>query len=62
MINVLNHTKLYSAKNNEGLSLPRLDWYHYSFTLAQLVKINLPLHKAPAWVEIEKETLEPFRM
>ena len=57
---LFNRTKLYSAKNSGGLSLPRLDWYQCSFSLAHISKNNLPHHRAPAWVQIEKELLDTF--
>uniref|UniRef100_A0A8C1G451 Reverse transcriptase domain-containing protein n=1 Tax=Cyprinus carpio TaxID=7962 RepID=A0A8C1G451_CYPCA len=38
---LFNRTKLYSAKSLGGLSLPRVDWYHWSFSLSQWTKINM---------------------
>ncbi len=52
---LFNHIKVYSAKDSGGLSLPRLEWYHYTFSLAQLSKCNLPSHRATVWVEIKKK-------
>ena len=39
---MFNQTKLYAAKDNEGLALSQIDWYHFSFSLSQLSKIHLP--------------------
>lgn len=57
---LFNRTKLYSAKSSGGLSLPRIDWYHWSFSLSQLAKNNMTYNEAPAWVYIEKELIAPF--
>lgn len=57
---LFNRTKLYSAKSLGGLSLPRVDWYHWSFSLSQRTKINTVPNVAPTWVHIEKELLAPF--
>uniref|UniRef100_A0A8C6U0A8 Reverse transcriptase domain-containing protein n=1 Tax=Neogobius melanostomus TaxID=47308 RepID=A0A8C6U0A8_9GOBI len=35
---LVGRVKLYSAKEQGGLSLPNLEWYHCSFSLAQLSK------------------------
>uniref|UniRef100_A0A671KAJ5 Reverse transcriptase domain-containing protein n=1 Tax=Sinocyclocheilus anshuiensis TaxID=1608454 RepID=A0A671KAJ5_9TELE len=57
---LFNRTKLYSAKSSGGLSLPRVDWYHWSFSLSQWTKINMAPNVAPTWVHIEQELLAPF--
>uniref|UniRef100_A0A8C1P567 Reverse transcriptase domain-containing protein n=1 Tax=Cyprinus carpio TaxID=7962 RepID=A0A8C1P567_CYPCA len=57
---LFNHTKLYSAKSSGGLSLSRVDWYHWLFSLSQWTKINMAPNVAPTWVHIEKELLAPF--
>lgn len=57
---LFNRTILYSAKSSGGLSLPRVDWYHWSFSLSQRTKINTVPNVAPTWVHIEKELLAPF--
>lgn len=59
---ICNRVKLYAAKDGGGLSLPRLDWYHYSFSLVQLPKYNLLSHRVPAWVEIEKDLINSFQI
>lgn len=57
---LFNRTKLYSAKSLGGLSLPKVDWYHWSFSLSQWTKINMMPNVALTWVHIEKELLAPF--
>jgi len=57
---LFNRTKLYSAKDSGGFSLPRINWYHWSFSLSQLAKNNMAFNEAPAWVHIEKELIVPF--
>lgn len=56
---LFNRTKLYGAKENGGLSLSRIDWYHYAFSLSQLSKMNVPPDQAPAWVGMEEELVYP---
>uniref|UniRef100_A0A3P8RLF1 Reverse transcriptase domain-containing protein n=1 Tax=Amphiprion percula TaxID=161767 RepID=A0A3P8RLF1_AMPPE len=55
----LNRTKLYAAKEDGGLGMPRVDWYHYAFSLNQLSKIYGADGQIPAWVSIERELTEP---
>lgn len=49
----LNRIKIYSAKEDGGLNLPRMDWYHYAFSLKQLAKIHITDDQAPSRVWIE---------
>uniref|UniRef100_A0A3P8RUG3 Reverse transcriptase zinc-binding domain-containing protein n=1 Tax=Amphiprion percula TaxID=161767 RepID=A0A3P8RUG3_AMPPE len=56
----LNRTKLYAAKEDGGLAMPRVHWYHYAFSLNQLSKIYGADGQSPAWVSIERELTEPF--
>uniref|UniRef100_A0A3P8RWR8 Reverse transcriptase domain-containing protein n=1 Tax=Amphiprion percula TaxID=161767 RepID=A0A3P8RWR8_AMPPE len=56
----LNRTKLYAAKEDGGLGMPRVDWYHYAFSLNQLSKIYGADGQIPAWVSTERELTEPF--
>lgn len=56
----LNRIKICAAKEDGGLNLPRLDWYHYAFSLNQLAKIYITEDQAPGWVLIEKELTEPI--
>lgn len=56
---LFNRAKLYAAKEQGGLSLAKIDWYHYAFSLSQLSKMNLPTEQAPAWVRIEEELVYP---
>lgn len=55
-----NKTKLCAANEDGGLGLPRVDWYHYAFSLKQLSKTYLAEDRAPCWVSIEKDLTEPF--
>lgn len=57
---LFNRTKLYAAKEDGGMSLPRIDWYHYAFSLNQLSKINIVEDKSPRWVLIENELTNPL--
>lgn len=36
---LFNRTKVYAAKEDGGLSLLKVDWYHYTFSFSQLSKI-----------------------
>lgn len=54
-----SRAKMYAAKENGGLSLPKIDWYHYAFSLSQLSKMNHSAEQAPAWVKIEEEMVFP---
>uniref|UniRef100_A0A3P8TWW9 Reverse transcriptase domain-containing protein n=1 Tax=Amphiprion percula TaxID=161767 RepID=A0A3P8TWW9_AMPPE len=56
----LNRTKLYAAKEDGGLGMPRVDWYQYAFSLNQLSKIYGADSQTPVWVSIERELTEPF--
>lgn len=56
----LNRIKMCAAIEDGGLNLPRVDWYHYAFSLNQLAKIFIAESQAPAWVLIEKELTEPI--
>lgn len=52
----------YFLPKNRGVSsYPIKNGNQCEFLLAQLSKCNLPSHKLPAWVNIEKEILKPFR-
>lgn len=57
---MFNKTKLYAAKENGGLALSRIDWYHLSFSLSQLCKIHLPSALAPQWVRMKEQLVYPF--
>lgn len=54
-----NRSKLYAAKESGGLSLPKIEWYQYAFSLSQLAKINNLRERVPSWVEIEEELVAP---
>lgn len=54
-----NHSKVYAAKDNGGLALSKVDWYHYAFSLSQLAKINNSPEMRPSWVVIEESLLAP---
>ena len=47
------------AKESGGLSLPKIEWYQYAFSLSQLAKINNLREGVPSWVEIEEELVAP---
>uniref|UniRef100_A0AAZ1XL60 Reverse transcriptase domain-containing protein n=1 Tax=Oreochromis aureus TaxID=47969 RepID=A0AAZ1XL60_OREAU len=49
-----NRSKLYAPKDNGGLALSKMVWYHYAFSLSQLVKIYNSLMEKPSWVAIEE--------
>lgn len=54
-----NRSKLYAAKENGGLSLSKIEWYQYAFSLSQLTKINNSQEQLPSWVRIEEELVAP---
>ncbi len=56
----LNRIKMCAAFEDGGLNLPRVDWYHYAFSLNQLAKMYITENQAPGWVLIEKELAEPI--
>uniref|UniRef100_A0A672ZDJ1 Reverse transcriptase domain-containing protein n=1 Tax=Sphaeramia orbicularis TaxID=375764 RepID=A0A672ZDJ1_9TELE len=49
-----SRSKLYAAKKNGGLSLFKIEWYQYAFSLSQLTKINNLQEQLPSWVKIEE--------
>lgn len=51
---------MYATKEDGGLNLPRVDWYHYAFSLNQLAKIYIAEDQALGWVLTEKELTEPI--
>lgn len=51
---------MFAAKEDGGLNLPRMDWYHYAFSLKQLPKIHIAEGRAPGWVLTENELTEPM--
>lgn len=57
-----SRSKLYAAKDGGGLALPKVDWYHYAFSLSQLVKMyklyTFP-NQRPSWVNMEEGLLAP---
>ena len=56
----LNRIKMCAAKEDGGLNLPRVDWYHYAFSVNQLAKIYITEDQAPGWVLTEKKLTEPI--
>ncbi|CAI5697422.1 unnamed protein product [Oreochromis niloticus] len=54
-----NRSKLYAPKDNGGLALSKMVWYHYAFSLSQLVKIYNSLTEKPSWVAIEESLVAP---
>lgn len=59
---LFNCMKLYAAMDAGGLSLPRLDWYHCSFSLAQLSKSKKPLIELLFGCKLKKKYLNLFAL
>uniref|UniRef100_A0A3P9CYM2 Reverse transcriptase domain-containing protein n=1 Tax=Maylandia zebra TaxID=106582 RepID=A0A3P9CYM2_9CICH len=56
---LFNRSKLYAAKESGGLALSKMVWYHYAFSLSQLVKIHNSSTDKPSWVGIEESLVAP---
>lgn len=49
-----------SSRDDGGLGLPHIGWYHYAFGLKQLSRLLVPADQAPLWVSMEGDLTHPL--